>query len=168
MSPSSRALLVVVLLTAGLLPVAGPLAAQELATAILEVGPERRRGIDAIAPDVTPYWYGRYRVASAELEVFYVDAPLTGPAAWPVAPCRERALRALDAAASEPAYDGLTYYENAAGWSLLVRPAGGELPPGVTLCVFVDRFIERHLLFENLEQVTIPGRAPVFPAVIEL
>ncbi|HKJ84824.1 MAG TPA: hypothetical protein VKA06_02050, partial [Spirochaetia bacterium] len=116
MSPSSRALLVGLaagLLAVGLLPTAGTLAAQEIpATAILELGPERRRGIDAIAPDVTPYWYGRYRVGSAELELSYVEDPLADPAAWPTAPCRERALRALDGTAGEAAYDGLTYYEN--------------------------------------------------------
>jgi len=78
--PSSRALLLVGLLAAGLLPTAGTLAAQEIpATAILELGPEQRRGIDAIAPDVTPYWYGRYRVGSAEIELSYVEPSRAPP-----------------------------------------------------------------------------------------
>ncbi len=128
-------------------------------TAVLEVGPEARRGIDAFAPDVTPYWYGRYRVAEAFVDVLYVDAPLERPAAWAPAACPERALRAAD---------GLVYHESDAGWSLLVEVAAGELPPDVTVCSFVDRFIAQHLFFSNLEGVRIPGRAPVFPAVIEL
>lgn len=128
-------------------------------TAVLEVGPERRRGIDELAPDVTPYWYGRYRLAEALVDVLYVEAPLERPAAWPASPCAERPLRAAD---------GIAYYEADAGWSLLVEVAGGELPPEVTICTFVDRFIARHLLFGSLEGVRIPGRAPVFPAVIEL
>ncbi|MFW5742797.1 MAG: hypothetical protein ACOCW3_04455 [Spirochaetota bacterium] len=128
-------------------------------TAVLEIGPERRRGIDALAPDVTPHWYGRYRVAEAVVDVLYVDAPLERPATWTPTECRERALRASD---------GLVYHESDAGWSLLVEVAAGELPPDVTLCIFVDRFITRHLLFESLEGVRVPDREPIFPAVIEL
>lgn len=128
-------------------------------TAVLEVGPQARRGIDALAPDVTPYWYGRYRLADALIDIRYVDAPLGRPAAWAPAACPLRELRAAD---------GLSYYESDVGWSLLVEVASGELPPDVTVCAFVDRFVARHLLFERLEGVRVPGRAPVFPAVIEL
>ncbi|MFW6293279.1 MAG: hypothetical protein ACOC7V_13270 [Spirochaetota bacterium] len=156
------------LLGAGL-PAADTLAAQEIpATAILEVGPERRRGIDALAPDVTPHWHARYRVAAAEVELFYAPSPLSEPAGWPPAPCRQRALRAADEPDGGASAAGLTYYEDAAGWSLLVRLADGELPPGITLCDFVDGFIDRHLFFERAEQRTIPDKAPAFPAVIEL
>lgn len=128
-------------------------------TAVLEAGPESRRGIDPLAPDVTPHWHGRYRLADATIDVRYVDAPLERPAAWAPTACPERPLRAAD---------GLAYYEARAGWSLLVEITSGELPPDVTVCTFVDRFIARHLLFESLEGVRLPGRAPVFPAVITL
>ncbi|MFW6292886.1 MAG: hypothetical protein ACOC7V_11245 [Spirochaetota bacterium] len=133
-------------------------------TAMLEVGPESRRGIDELAPDVTPHWYGRYRLADATIDIRYVDAPLERPSAWAPAACPERPLRTSG---------GLAYYESEAGWSLLVEIVSGDLPPDVTVCVFVDRFIARHLLFERLEGVRLegvrrPGRAPVFPAVITL
>jgi hypothetical protein len=159
-----------VLLALAALLTASPAAAQSgdagtiAYTAILEEGPVERRGIDALAPDVTPHWYGRYRIADAYIDLRYVRSPLAAPADWPDSPCAARSLRAIE---------NLSYYESNAGWSLLVEltPGGngsGELPPGVTVCRFVDRFVDRHLLFENLEAVTIPGRAPVFPAVIEL
>jgi hypothetical protein len=129
------------------------------ATALLELGPESRRGIDALAPDATPHWYVRYRVAQTLVDVRYVREPLSKPRAWPTSDCRLRTLRSAD---------GELFYYEARDWSMIVAVASGELPPGVTLCSFVDRFIERHLLFQNLEAVKVPGSAPLFPAVIEL
>jgi hypothetical protein len=156
-SRSSSALLLV----AALLLAVGRAGAQTVpVTALLEVGPQERRGIDALAPDVTPHWYGRYRVGSARVELRFIGSSLPRAANWPPAGCETRPLRSGGGE--------LRYYEHPAGWSLLVDVTSGTLPPSVTLCRFVDRFVERHLLFENLEALTIPGRAPVFPAVIEL
>ena len=132
------------------------------ATALLQSGPEPARGIDAIAPDVTPHWYGRYRVGEALVELRYASVPLPEPSGWPRAECEARPLRSSDGI--------LHYYEHRTGWSLLAVVSSGELPPSVTICGFLDRFIERHLVFENLEEVP-ESRAdapPVFPAVIEL
>jgi len=130
------------------------------ATALLQVGPDSRRGIDAIAPDVTPHWYGRYRVGGALVELRYARAPLPAPAEWPRVECEARLLRSADGR--------LHYYEHRTGWSLLAVVSSGELPPSVSICGFVDRFVARHLVFENLEEVPGPDAPPVFPAVIEL
>ena len=159
--PGASRAAVRLLLAVGLLAVAGTLPAQRIATtALLEIGPQARRGIDALAPDVTPHWYGRYAVAGASVDLIFVRAPLAEPSAWPQTPCVERRLRSTDGR--------LHYYEHPAGWSVLVAVSLGELPPGLTVCRFVDRFVDRHLAFENLEQVRTPGSAPVFPAVMEL
>ncbi|MFW5688766.1 MAG: hypothetical protein ACOC1U_04260 [Spirochaetota bacterium] len=129
-------------------------------TALLQTGPDERRGIDLLAPDLTPHWHGRYRVGTAIVDLYYARAPLDDAAGWSGAPCPLRPLRARDAE--------LFYYEDPAGWSLLVHLVAGELPPGVTICAFTDRFIARHRLFEGLALVNVPGEAPIFPAVIEL
>ena len=94
------------------------------------------------------------------VDLYYTREPLERAADWPAAPCGLRPLRTRE--------DGLTYYEHLDGWSLLVDPASDELPPAVSICGFVDAFVEQHLLFSGLEGVEVPGTAPIFPAVIEL
>lgn len=160
----SRLVALLLFATAALQPLTAQLTAspEVPATALLQLGPRSARGIDLIAPDLTPHWYGRYRVGGALLEVYYVREPLPKTADWAATPCLPRALRAR-----EP---GLVYFEGSGSppWSLLVHLLEGELPPTVSLCSFVDSFVETHLLFEGLEGVQVPGTAPIFPAVIEL
>ena len=128
--------------------------------AFLDVGPVRRSGIDALAPDVTPHWYAAYRIGAAVVELMYMTEPLPVAEDWPPAPCVDRSLRSAD---------GTHYYHrHADGWSLLVAVRSGELPEGVALCRFVDRFIVQHLAFERLEAVQRPPDEPILPAVIEL
>ncbi len=159
----ARATLAVSLLVA-LMPAGGRgLAAQEPGVAVLERGPELRRGIDALAPDVTPHWYARYRIGDRFVDLIQVANPLAGPALWPVVPCAERQLRSADGR--------IFYHAHRQGWSLLVL-----LPPGdavgeadvADVCRFVHRFIEELLLFEGLEAVRRGGEEPMFPAIVEL
>ncbi|MFP4114837.1 MAG: hypothetical protein ACOC2Y_08475 [Spirochaetota bacterium] len=127
--------------------------------AYLETGPERRRGIDELAPDLTPHWYATYRAGDAVFEVRYSREPLDQASGWDRARCGLRTLRATA--------EGLYYYSDDS-FSLLVSVSGGDPPPGVTVCTFVDRFVAEHLLFENLEDVRARGDGPMLPAVIEL
>lgn len=147
-----------------MLAAAGPIAstaAQEAPLrAILETGPTARRGIDALAPDLTPHWHARYRVGALLLDLAYVTDPLLAPETWPRIPCQERQLRGPDGR--------LVYYRHPTGWALVVEVFAGDFPDGVTACRFVDRFVREHLLFEGLEAVRRVGDAPRFPAIIEL
>ncbi len=145
----------------------GVLPAQEEPVAILQVGPERRTGIDELAPDVTPHWYAEYRIGERIVEVMQVADPLPGPAAWPVVPCAERQLRSADGR--------VFYHAHRDGWALLVfmrgvqvADAGDPGVSGVSVCRFVHRFIEELLLFERLPAVRRAGEAPMFPAIVEL
>ena len=134
--------------------------------AVLQVGPERRRGIDALAPDVTPHWYAEYRIGVRFVEVVYATNPLPGPAQWPVVPCEERRLRSADGE--------IFYHAHRDGWAVLVfmrgveGPDAGDLPAGVLVCRFVHRFIEELVMFEQLPAVRRAGEAPMFPAIVEL
>ena len=129
-------------------------------TAILQAGPEQRRGIDALAPDVTAHWYGRYSVGAAAIEIRWVPTAFEQPAGWARAQCPERELRVNQT--------GLHYYAAGSRWSLFATIVSGELPAGVTICAFVDGFVTRHLVFQRLPGIEFPGSEPVFPAVIEL
>ena len=121
----------------------------ELAT--LWIGPVRRRGIDALAPDLTPHWYARYSVAGLEVEVFMFDAPFDRAQTWPVSSlCAERPLRARD---------GLWYYASRRGWSMIVSAADDAL-----VCRFVDGFVTRYEFFVGVDGRL--GSVPPFPAIL--
>lgn len=127
--------------------------------AILELGPVRRRGIDELAPDLTPYWYGRYRVGGARVAIRFLAEPLPRAAEWPAVACDERALRTLD--------DRL-YYHEAGALAMLVSVESGSLPVWLDPCRVVDGFVTAHLRLARLPLVSEPGNIPLFPAVIEM
>lgn len=119
--------------------------------ATLQIGPVRSRGIDVLAPDLTPHWYARYTVADIELEVYMLDAPFDRAAQWPVSTaCAGQSLRAQD---------GLWYYASRRGWSMIV-----SAPDDAPVCGFVERFVARYEFFSGVEGR--PGGVPPIPAVL--
>ena len=134
--------------------------------AILVEGPVYARGIDAIAPDLTPNWRARYRVGEAVVDLHYVVGALPGPAAWTPIACTLRAIRGSG--------DGRFYYQQGSSWSLLLVASEGEL-----VCGFVDRFVEGYNFFMSVPRpgtgvpsvTATPSEStppPDFPALLEL
>ena len=121
--------------------------------ATLVEGPVAARGIDALAPDLTPHWFSRYRIGDSVVGVYLLDAPLDAAASWPASSCTARRVSVRD---------GAWYYAHPTGWSLLV-----VADPDAPVCAFVDRFVARYLFFLGVE-----GRgaasAPPLPAVVDL
>jgi hypothetical protein len=148
-------------LTVALLISGMPLAAQDSAAssaenATLVEGPERRRGIEEFAPDLTAYWFGIYELPGGSVTVRYTESLLPQTADWPAAPCAMRTI-VTDGA------DSYRYTASDGGWSVLLTTDGA-----VDLCGFADQFISRFQFFEGVERRINPSGAPAFPAVVEL
>jgi hypothetical protein len=129
--------------------------AQDQSLAILATGPEPRRGIELFAPDLTPYWFGRYSVPGGTVEVRYTTDRLPQTEQWSSAGCASRAV----------VTDGVSSYRYTAedgSWSVLMTTDGT-----VDLCSFADRFVTRFQFFQQVDSRGTAGR-PAFPAILEL
>lgn len=140
--------------------VAGLSAAQQSGSpttvATLSSGPDSRRGIELFAPDLTPFWYGRYSVGSGTVEVRYTEDPLPETTDWLPAPCSQRTV----------VTDGGQHYRYSAddgSWYILLTTDGP-----VDICGFVDVFVDRFLFFERIESRARGNDPPSFPAILEI
>lgn len=64
-------LMVLALFGAALVPLAAQQQTAPQTVAVLSAGPDQRRGIELFAPDLTPFWYGRYSTENATIVIRY-------------------------------------------------------------------------------------------------
>ena len=151
--------------------------------------PEFGRGISLLPANTIPHWSADYRLQvdgqARRIRVYFVEAPLGGPAQWERASCTLRTILVSP--------DGVYYYQESDDWSLLIAPAsspGESLPevagraateplpadeplpgdePLPVPCTFTDRFVTRFLFFRSVARPPGPSasvRTPEFPAIL--
>lgn len=136
----------------------GPAADQPEDKAILLSGPERKRGIDILPPNVIEYFHGVYSFQGEKVRVQFTREEVVPLSGWQQDRCGDYPLFRLPQAA-----DGSVFFYQSPDktWSVFIKiPVQTE-----DHCVFITRFLDRLIYFLGVSRGDDPAQ---FPAVLEL
>lgn len=132
-----------------------PLVAQE--RAVLETGPELRRGLIFLPVNVLDHYWGEYSVGDGRIVVYFTRGHVSPYPDWPEAACASRVLLRVDANVDRETL----FLVHAESWHLFVEaPVEFE-----STCAFVDAFVRRFRYFLEVGDREFP---PPFPAILSL
>jgi hypothetical protein len=127
---------------------------------LLLKGPNKRRGIDVLPPNVIPYFYGEYQFRNHTVIVNYTTEAIVPSGTWGQTQCAPYAVKQYSHPVKPNLWDVYFYQREDRWFVFMILPVEIEDP-----CLFISSFIKKLTYFIGItrEEQTVP-----LPAVIEL